>query len=163
MDGFYCSGLHRMIYNRHRRYLAVGDPIRTDPSYGCEELDDSPLARTHAESVAAGKEADEYEGPANKHPRHRTSIKWWCPLSILPFFDVVKDFVPDFMHIVKDFFSLHYIPLFKGLRVPSAMKNKRPVLKRVKGKLTTEMRAAHRRKLQRWKDGVARHEVATEV
>ena len=164
MPGFFCRGIHRMIFNRHRRYLDESDPARTDLTYGPPELDASPADRTHAESDAAGIAADRYVGAKCHHPKHRTSIKWWNPLSILALFNLVKDFVPDICHILKDFFCLHYIPLFKGLRGPSAFRPIKPRLLKKNGMaITYAMRMEHEEKTAKYNHWKERHEDASKV
>ena len=165
LPGFKCKGLQRMVFNKHRRYLDDEDPARTDPTYGEPDQDTpSPAARSHDETVAAGLAADAWQGTKKDHPKHKSSIKWWCPLSILAFFCLVKDFCPDTMHIIKDFWQLHYIPLFKGKRVPKPMKGQKPQLKKnAKGSTTAAMRREHSVKLAAWNIATARHADATEV
>ena len=154
MPGEWSYVSHRMCFQRHRRYLAPDDPLRQDPRYGAAEEDDAPAPRTHAEVDAAGKQADAWWGAESKHPKHTSSIKWWCALAILAFFDMVKDIVPDMMHIVKDFFTEHFIPLFKGNRVASrspfeARKEPKPKEDDA-GEIITESIPAANKKLQKW-------------
>jgi hypothetical protein len=163
MPGYKCKGLNRMVYCRHRRYLADDDPARTDPDYGMPEVLPAPAARTHAEAVTAGEAAEVYNGPKKHHPSKKSSVKWWNPLSILPLWDMIRDFCPDAMHIIKDLLADHYIKLFKGMRYPKPFKPVKPVLRRKKGKLTPAIRKEHEAKLEQWHVWKARHTLATEV
>lgn len=140
------------MFQRHRRYLAADDPERTNPAFGDAEQSPPPPDRVHADAVRDGLEADSYRGPAGHHPQHRTSVKWWCPLAVLPHFDLVQDFVPDMMHIVKDFFTGHYIPLFKGSRMPKPWTKPSPQIVRKRGKVTPEAIAAYEKALARWEE-----------
>ena len=144
-----------MMFERHRRYLRTEDPIRRAPEYGEPEVDDPPAHRSGTETARHGLEADAWRGAKDKHPRHTTSIKWWCPLAILAFFCLVRDFVPDTMHIVKDFLSGHFIPLFKGKRIPNAWGTEEPVLIRRKGRATQEARDEYAAKLKDWNEETA--------
>lgn len=152
-----------MIFHRHRRFLAANDPMRSAAAYGAPEEDGPPPDRHHAESAQHGLDADAYHGPHNKHPRHTTSVNWWCPLAILPFFCLVRDFVPDIMHILKDFFTLHYIPLFKGQRMPNKWKKECPQLVRRKGRVTKAARDEYAAKLKVWQRENAIIKEASEV
>ena len=164
MPGYKCKALQRMIFGRHRRYLADDDPARTDPVYGTPEVLPAPAARTHGEAVAAGEAAEVYVGPKNNHPSKKSSVKWWNPLSILPLWDMIRDFCPDAMHIIKDLLADHYIKLFKGMRYPKPFKPTKPVLRRKKGqRLTPAVRAEHEAKLEQWHVLKARHTMACEV
>jgi hypothetical protein len=147
--------LNVMMFERHRRYLRTEDPIRRAPEYGEPEVDDPPAHRSGTETARHGLEADAWRGDKNKHPQHTTSIKWWCPLAILAFFCLVRDFVPDTMHIVKDFLSGHFIPLFKGKRIPNAWGTEEPVLTRRKGRATQEARDEYAAKLKDWNEETA--------
>ena len=163
MPGYKCKALQRMIYTQHRRYLAEDDPARTDPAFGPPELMPAHAARTHEEAVAAGEAAEAYQGPKTHHPSKLSSVKWWNPLTILPFWDMIRDFCPDTMHIIKDLFADHYIKLFKGMRGPKPFPLPEPVLKRKKGKITRAIRDEHEAKLVEWHELTARHALATEV
>ena len=152
-----------MIFRGHRQYLADDDPARTDPAYGTPEVMPTHAARTHEEAVTAGEAAEAYDGPKKYHPSKQSSVKWWNPLSILPFWDMIRDFCPDAMHIIKDLLADHYIPLFKGNRCPKPFKTPKPVLLRKNGKLTPAIRAEHKAQLEKWRELSARHTQATEV
>ena len=153
-----------MLYERHRRFLPLNDPVRQDPTYGEPELDPAPAPRTHEEADAGGKRAEAWDGPKCHHPVHETSIHWWCPLAVLAFFDLVKDFCPDMMHILKDFFSLHFILLFKGKRKPALHSRPRPELRVPKtGELTTAIRNKHKAKVRAWKTAKTRNLVIRAV
>jgi hypothetical protein len=110
--------LNRMIYAGHGRMLpedAVGRGT-TRPSY---------KPRTHAETVRIGKRAEKHMRahlPDSKHPKHKSGILRYCPLELLPLFDLILDILPDMMHIIKGFWDGHFIPLFKGNRPLAAPK-----------------------------------------
>lgn len=105
--------LNRMIFADHRRMLPVGAAgrgARTRVPY---------KPRTHEETVRIGKQADRHvraQRPDSTHPKHTSGIVRYCPLEILPFFDLILDILPDMMHIIKGFWDGHFIPLFKGNR-----------------------------------------------
>ena len=60
------------------------------------------------------------------HPRKTSGINHWCPLSALSKFDMIWDFCPDMMHIVKVFFERLVLGVFSGKRKPTKFKPKKP-------------------------------------
>lgn len=59
--------------------------------------------------------------PDNKdHPRYQSGVFKMCPLALLPLWDMVWDFLPDWMHMTKGYFNGHMLPLMKGARAPGA-------------------------------------------
>ena len=166
VEGRWSHGLCRMVFERHRRLLAANDPVRRDPEYGDAEDDVFPAARNHEESARDGERARAHTTQAytsNKHPYRQTSIRYWCALVILHLFDMVKDFVPDTMHIVKDFFSLHFIPLFKGKRLPARYKTPRPTPNVTDGRVTPADKAKHAQNLAAWLRAKAESKQARKV
>ena len=107
------AGLSRMVYAGYKRHLQPGTPGRgaaTPPP---------PPARTHAETCRHGKLADTYDksGASDAaHPKHQSGIRRWCPLAVLPFFDLILDICPDMMHIIKGLLGGHWMPLLRGDR-----------------------------------------------
>jgi hypothetical protein len=153
VKGRWSYGIKRMVFERHRRLLAANDPVRRDPTYGDTEDDVFPAARNHDESARDGERARAHTAhpyTSSRHPYSKTSIRFWCALVILHLFDMVKDFVPDTMHILKDFWSLHFIPLFKGLRLPARYKAPRPTPKVTYGRVTPADKVTHAQNLAKW-------------
>lgn len=120
--------VNRQVYAEFKRYLPPGYPGRG------ARTRTAPRQRTHDETVRIGRKCDRHErdgGVNAKHPRHKTGITRWCPLAILPFFNLIRDILPDMMHIIKGVFDGHFIPLFKGNRSLSVpvFKSKLPTSK----------------------------------
>ena len=106
------------------RWLAANDPLRQ--GYGPEV---PPPARTHTQACAEAKaaEAAPYHSRDTKsNIRFQTGIKHWCPLSVLNLFDMIWDFCPDLMHIIKTFFERLVLGVFSGSRHPSAFSQQEP-------------------------------------
>lgn len=53
---------------------------------------------------------------ASSHVRFSTGINQWCPLSVLNKFDMIWDFCPDMMHLIKTFFTRLVIGVYSGKR-----------------------------------------------
>jgi hypothetical protein len=101
-----------------RRYLGCDHPWRTDASFGAPEVRDCPTHRTHAQTVREARANEAWTGPKNKQPKKRHGVNEFCFLSQLDFFDIIKDFLPDPMHILKNTWS-NLILLMRGLRYPA--------------------------------------------
>jgi hypothetical protein len=113
-----CWAVNRMMFANFRQFLPLEDPMRHAGVYGEAETRDPPTPRTHEEMVADAIESEAFKGgDANaNHPRFRTGVHKMCPLALLPFWDMVWDFMPDWMHITKGYFHGHMLPLMKGNR-----------------------------------------------
>jgi hypothetical protein len=53
----------------------------------------------------------------NEHPRKATGVNAVSALSLYPMFDIVWDFMPDWMHIIKNLILPHFIKVVKGDRM----------------------------------------------
>jgi hypothetical protein len=106
------------------RYLHPDHPWRRDLEgmFGSKEFDEAPAPRTHSESTRQAKEAEEYCGAECHHPEHTHGIRGWCPLSLLPFFNIIWDLCPDLMHINKNLWDRCIVALFMGQRDPKKPK-----------------------------------------
>jgi hypothetical protein len=105
-----------MMFANFRQFLPPDDPMRRAGVYGPAETRAPPTPRTHEEMVADAIESEAFVGAQNNHPRFRTGVFKMCPLALLPFWDMVWDFLPDWMHITKGYFQSHMLPLMKGSR-----------------------------------------------
>ena len=117
--------VNRQVYAEFRRYLKPGYPGRG------ARTKKAPKNRTHEETDKIGKRCDRHErndGAEADHPKHKTGIGRWCPLAVLPYFNLIRDVLPDMMHIIYGVFNGHFIPLFKGNRAlaPPEFKTKLP-------------------------------------
>jgi hypothetical protein len=121
-----CWAVNRMMCGNFRSFLPPNDPMRQQGVYGHKETAAPPTPRTHQEMVADALESERYSraNPGkedhNDHPRYRTGVFKVCPLSLLPCWDMVWDFLPDWMHMTKGYFMGHMLPLMKGKRAPGA-------------------------------------------
>jgi hypothetical protein len=67
-------------------------------------------------------EAEGYQGPPKDHPEKTHGIRGTCPLSLLPFFNIIWDLCPDMMHINKNLWDRCIISMFMGKRNPKVSK-----------------------------------------
>jgi hypothetical protein len=114
-----------MISSMNNRWLHPDDPLRA--GYGDEG---PPAARTHDRACAEAKESDSkpyHTWKQKSHVRLKTGINHWCPLSVLTNFDMIWDFCPDMMHIIKTFWERLVLGVYSGKRRPEAFKKKAPV------------------------------------
>jgi hypothetical protein len=101
---------------------------RTNPNdtgFFEEDHGATPAPRTHKETVAQGKDAEDFTGVKKSvnHPKKLHGVAGWCPLETLPFFDLVWDVCPDFMHILKNLFERYFGTLLDGERIPKDSKH----------------------------------------
>jgi hypothetical protein len=114
-----------MVHGGYRRWLPPDDNLRQaaadNNDYGCQEEErrPPPTLRTHAESKAQGTASEEYDGPADAHPKNNHGISGWCPLTLLPQFNIIWDICPDMMHIVKNLMERVFVKLMGGKRIPA--------------------------------------------
>ena len=81
-----------------------------------------PPPRTHDAACREAKiSEDSHYAFTNKdsHPRYQTGVNHWCPLSVLDKFNMIWDFCPDMMHIIKTFFERLLLGVFSGQRCPN--------------------------------------------
>jgi hypothetical protein len=123
--GFYDLLLHtRIVIHVVIRWLHPDDPLRAP--FGS---DGPPAPRTHARACAEAKESDKaahHPWKRENHPRKKTGINHWSPLSVLNNFDMIWDFCPDMMHIIKTFFDRLMLGVYSGKRKPSKFKAPEP-------------------------------------
>jgi hypothetical protein len=95
------------------RWLTQNDPLRTGLG---PEL--APPARTKEEVCRQAIESDAsaYAWTGKAHPRNKSGVNTWCPLSVLSKFNMIWDFTPDMMHIIKTFFERLLFGVFSGNR-----------------------------------------------
>lgn len=114
-------GINRHICGGFRRYLGPDHPYRTDRRFGKRERREPPATRQHAEIIADSLRLDALYTKKDKSDHVQESgVKEWCALSILPLWNMVWDFLPDMMHILKGFFQRQLVRLFKSKRHPAA-------------------------------------------
>ena len=99
------------------RWLSQNDPLRR--GYGTQG---PPAPRTHSKAceqahVSESKPHNTWE--KSTHYRLTTGINYWCPLSVLHKFDMIWDFCPDMMHIIKTFFERLVLGVYSGERKPN--------------------------------------------
>ena len=101
------------------RWLDANDPLRRQ--YGPEL---PPLARTHDEACRQAKISEDtlYSYTNKKNPRFKSGINNWSPLSLLMKFNMIWDFCPDMMHIIKTWFERLVVGVYSGERRPTLKK-----------------------------------------
>ena len=72
-----------------------------------------PKYRTHRETVVSGLLARDWQGYQNANPKLKTGVSNWCPLCVVPLFDVVWDAMGDMMHLCM-YYPRHILPVMKG-------------------------------------------------
>lgn len=113
------------LFSLFRRWTDATCPLRHDMRFGSVDLRGTPSPRTHDEATAEGAKSDAYTGPACHHPRSASGINGATPFSDLPFFNIIRDFCPDVMHVIVNYF-LHFLPLLMGERRPNKARNFNP-------------------------------------
>ena len=68
---------------------------------------------------------EQHNGFKKDAPYKRTGVKEVTPLSLLPFFNVVWDVLPDLMHVIPDIWKGHLFPMFRGKRFPAPVKDRK--------------------------------------
>jgi hypothetical protein len=111
----YNMALKRFTFCDFGDFLGPDDPLRR-PADG-----PTPLPKTHHQMCLDAEASEAFTGKfeAETHPRFQSGVCWACPLAYLPFFDMVWDFMADWMHISEGYFKEHLIPLLKGKRKPT--------------------------------------------
>ena len=107
------------------RWLHPNDPLRRE-----YDQEGPPAPRTHARACAEAKASDNaahHPWDRKNHPRKASGINHWSPLSVLNKFDMIWDFCPDMMHIIKTFFDRLVVGVFSGSRKPASFKRTEPV------------------------------------
>jgi hypothetical protein len=117
-----------------------------------------PPMRTHKEVVRQGLLSRDYFGPKIHHPKKQSGIKSWCPLSVVPYYDMVKDVTGDFMHL-NMWYPGHMLPAMRGTSVIGKPRLLKLVLKR-KNPLT-EQEVQERREIN--DERTQQHAHATQV
>jgi hypothetical protein len=102
------------------RYLHPDHPWRVDAKneFESQEFGPTPAPRTRIESMQQALEAEEYYGADDNHPAKAHGIRGTCPLSLLPFFNIIWDLCPDLMHINKNLWDRCIVAMFLGKRNP---------------------------------------------
>jgi hypothetical protein len=97
-------------------FLPPGDQSRT------EDTAPTPTTRTNEGMLRDAEASEAFPGPPGHadHPRWHSGVSAICPLAYLHLWDMVWDFLPDFMHINEGYFKSHMLPLLKGERFPTA-------------------------------------------
>jgi len=61
-------------------------------------------------------------GQGSQSLKENQGVCGWCPLSILPLFDLVWDILPDMMHIMQGIYKRIIFQLLKGKKAPAPYK-----------------------------------------
>jgi hypothetical protein len=114
--------LNKTQHCEFRPFLPLGDALRrADCGWGAECDVEVPF-RTHQEMCEDAEESEAFEGHFDNanHPRFRSGVCYVCPFAYLAMWDMVWDFLADFMHILEGYFKRHMIEVMKGKRYPAA-------------------------------------------
>jgi hypothetical protein len=113
--------LNKTCHCEFRPFLPLEDPLRRANCGWGAECDWEVPFRTHQGMCEDAEESEAFEGSFNSshHPRFRSHVCFVCPLAFLPMWDMVWDFLADFMHILEGYFKRHMIEVMKGKRYPS--------------------------------------------
>jgi hypothetical protein len=78
--------------------------------------------RTHQGMCEDAEASEAFEGTYDNaaHPRFTTGVSYVCALAFLHMWDMVWDFLADFMHILEGYIKRHMVNVMKGKRYPSA-------------------------------------------
>ena len=77
----------------------------------------------HDEVVRVAKAIESNQGLASPEDlKSEHGIFGWCPLCILPLFNIVWDILPDMMHIMEGIYKRILFQLFKGKKLPAPYK-----------------------------------------
>jgi len=114
--------LHRTTHCHFRPFLPQGDSLReANRGWGPEPCIEEVADRTHEEMCDDAEASEAFEGGFDNpaHPRFSSHVCYVCPLAYLPMWDMVWDFMADFMHILEGYIKRHMLPMFKGERYPA--------------------------------------------
>ena len=115
--------INRVTNCDFRPHLPVGDPYRSNArSFHSTCTDPIPAAKTHQEMCEDAEASEAFEGGFEHpdHPRFTSAVCYICPLAFLPLWDMVWDFMGDFMHILEGYIKSHMMEVLKGNRYPAA-------------------------------------------
>jgi hypothetical protein len=114
--------LHRTQHCVFQPFLPLGDPLRSaNRGLGAACDWEVPL-RTHQGMCEDAEASEAFEGTYDNaaHPRFTTGVSYVCALAFLHMWDMVWDFLADFMHILEGYIKRHMVNVMKGKRYPSA-------------------------------------------
>jgi hypothetical protein len=108
------SHTNRFNSGDFRRWLPMESVNRSrGGNFAADETQAPPRLRDHNTVVQKSVMARHWKGTAKSHPGHTHGICDWCPLSVVPNFDIVWDTLGDFMHAVM-WYSRHVVAAMKG-------------------------------------------------
>jgi hypothetical protein len=84
---------------------------------------DAPANRTHDAFVANAIANLNHRGYKKDQPYKTTGVKELSPLAYLPFFNLIWDIMPDWMHILPGIWDRHIFSMFHGRRTPAPVKH----------------------------------------
>ena len=115
--------------NTHTHTLAAEDHSLRDYHEGNgaqskrrAERRPAPRPRTHESICRAAEAQRDHVGYKKDAPYKTTGVKETSGFSVLPYFDLVWDVLPDMMHIVPVMWKGHIFQMFRGTRAPAAVK-----------------------------------------
>ena len=106
--------INRIDSGTFRRWLPARSANRAaGGNFDMAEHRPPPPLREHHASVRTGVLGSNHTGAQKHHPAHTTGISEWCPLVVIPLFDIIFDAPGDAMHLVL-WFKRNMIPAMKG-------------------------------------------------
>ena len=138
--------------NRHysgnfRRWLPNNSTMRSgNGTMRSQERRQPPSLREHSSVVRVGFMASSWHGAQALHPSKTKGIKTWCPLYIVPGFDIVWDTVGDFMHSVM-YYPKHVVTTMRGGKEIAAGRLMKLKLKKPLPEAELQRRKAFNRRL----------------
>ena len=106
--------INRIYTGGFRRWLPARSIHRAAGGNFSEiERRSPPPLREHHESVRQGVLASHHSGPLKDHPVHSSGIGEWCPLSVVPNYDLINDSPGDMMHAIL-YYPHHVTKVMRG-------------------------------------------------
>jgi hypothetical protein len=142
--------------DNNRRYLPRRSPLREDRDYGEDSLNEEenrpPEIRTHKSIWDTGMEITCGDGTDKEKEALATQsgINGLCCLGLLPMFDLALDIMLDFMHVLKNIWQEHLLPVFRGTGVPG--RPKPYSIKRKKPEVIQEEREVHNKRMKLYRE-----------
>lgn len=101
------------VYGGYFRWLVQGHTLRKG------NTEKAPRPRIHMKVCNEAQANEDWTGADVHRPVTRTGVNRYSPLCALDLFNMVWDFMLDWMHTCMNFWKSRIIPTFKGERAPA--------------------------------------------